>query len=78
MPEAEAAPKMEVEAIVLNFISAFKVDPRVSDWLLAEGILDCEGIASIAATEELVDAKFIQPLISAVVETLKSRAKQLR
>ena len=61
----------ELEPVVKNYLAAFKVDARVGEWLLAEGIYDCESIASIAATEELVDSRFIQPLISAGVESLK-------
>ena len=60
-----------MDPVVVNFLAAFKVDGRVSEWLLSEGITDCESIASIAATEELVDKNFIQPLISAGVESLK-------
>ena len=45
---------------VQNFAVAFKVDPKVLEWLQKGGILEREGIASLAAKEELVDARFIR------------------
>ena len=45
---------------VQNFAVAFKVDPKVLEWFQKGGIFDCEGIASLAAKEKLVDARFIR------------------
>ena len=41
---------------VQNFAVAFKVDPKVLEWLQKGGILGCEGIASLAAKKEFRDA----------------------
>ena len=54
-----------------------KLDPKVEEWLVSQGIVDCEDVASLAAKEELVDAKISQVLIAAGIDEMKASGKQI-
>ena len=61
----------------MNFITATKVDAKVSKWLLDNDILDCEGVASLAANESLVVANIIEPLHSNGITEAKKPGNQV-
>ena len=44
---------------------------------MKEGITDCEGVASLAAKEEMVDPKFIQMMIAEGISEMKGSGKQI-
>ena len=62
---------MVLDAQVARFATMCKLDPKVEEWLVKEGILDCEGVASLAAKEDMVDTKVIQVLIASGIEEMK-------
>ena len=62
---------MVLEAHVAEFAKVCKIDPKVEEWLVEEGITDCEGVASLAAKKEMVDPKFIQMMIAEGINEMK-------
>ena len=68
---------MALDAQVARFATMCKLDPKVEGWFVQEGILDCEGVASLAAKEDMVDPKFIQVLIASGLDEMKSSGKQI-
>ena len=67
---------MALEEEVKAFAVECKIDPKV-EGLIGEGILDCEGVATLAAREELRDAKFIQVMITKGVDSMTGSGKQI-
>lgn len=68
---------MDLEADVKAFATESKIDPKVEGWLIGEGNLDCEGVATLAAREELLDSKFIQVMITKGVDAVKGNGKEI-
>ena len=55
---------MALEADVEAMVDICKIDTKAEGWLIVEGILDLEGVATLAANEALVDPKIVQVLIA--------------
>ena len=66
---------MALEAQVAGFAKVCKIDPKVEEWLVKEGITDCEGVASLAAKKKMVDPKFIRMMIVEGIRKVKGSGK---
>ena len=66
-----------LDAVVTNFANAFRVDEKVTGWLVAQGIHDSEDVASLAAEEKLVEPKIIDVLVAEGIESAKTPGQRV-
>ena len=69
--------KMALEKTVKEFAVACRIDSKAEDWLIAEKILDVEGVASLSPSEALVEVKIINVMVAAGATELKKSGAQV-